>query len=126
MTDLKFTPNTNHTTAENAKVLKQEINKELVKRKNSRWRNKQLHGKYPTLVGEPHVDSQSTNNWLRSDIKGETEGLLTAALDYALYTRQNQKNIVGNEIDSRCRTCYKQSERNDHIRSGYEVLAKVQ
>ena len=45
ITGLKFTPNTNDTRAENANVLKQEVKKELVKRKNSRWRNKQLHGK---------------------------------------------------------------------------------
>ena len=91
MTDLKFTPSTNNTTAENAKVLKQEIKKELVKRKNSRWRSKQLHGEYPSLIGEPHVDSQNTNNWLRSDIKGETEGLLTAARSSSIHVKLSEK-----------------------------------
>ena len=94
MTDLKFAPSTNNTTAENAKILKQEMKKELVKRNNSRLRNKQLHGKYPSLIGKPHVDSQNANNWLRSDIKEETEGLFTAAQDQALYTRNYQTNIV--------------------------------
>ena len=56
----------------------------------------------------------------------EKQGLLTAAQDQALYTRNYQKNIVGNEIDSRCRMCYKQSETIDHIISGCEVLAKVE
>ena len=65
---------------------------------------------------ENNVDFQNTNNWLRSGNKGETEGLLIAAQDQALYTRNYQKHIVGNEIDSRCRMCYKESETIDHIR----------
>ena len=122
--DLNFAPKPDKPTAENAKLLKQEIKKELVKKKNNGWRSKPLHGKYPSLIGEPHVDLPNTNNWLRSDIKGETEGLLIAAQDQALYTRNYQKHIVGKEIDSRCRMCYKQSETIDHITSGCEVLAK--
>ena len=124
MADLNFAPKPDKPTAENAKALKQEMKKELVKKKNNRWISKPLHGKYPSLIGEPHVDLPNTNNWLRSDIKGETEGLLIAAQDQALYTRNYQKHIVGKEIDSRCRMCYKQSETIDHITSGCEVLAK--
>ena len=62
ITDLNFTPKPNNPVVENAKVLKQEINKELVKQKNNRWRSKPLHGTHPLLVGEPHVDIQNTNN----------------------------------------------------------------
>ena len=126
MTDLNFTPNPNKRTAENAKILKHEIKKDLVKKKTNRWQSKPLHGKYPSLIRNPHVDFQNTNNWLRSDIKGETEGLLIAAQDQALYTRNYQKHIVGKEIDSRCRMCYKESETIDHIISGCEVLAKAE
>ena len=124
MAELNFTPKLDKLTAENAKVLKQEIKKEIVKQTNSRWHGKPLHGKYPSLIGEPHVDLQNANNWLKSDIKGETEGLLIAAQDQVLYTRNYQKNIVGKEIDSRYRMCYKQSETIDHIALGCEVLAK--
>ena len=106
--------------------MKQEIKKEIVKKKNNRWCTKPLHGKYPLLIGKPHVDFQNTNNWLRSDIKGETEGLLIAAQDQALYTRNYQQHIVGNEIGSRCRMCYKESEIIDNITSGCEVLAKAE
>ena len=119
--DLNFAPKPDKPTTENAKSLKQEIKKELVKKKNNRWRSKPLHGKYPSLIGEPHVDLPNTNNWLRSDIKGETEGLLIAAQDQALYTRNYQKHIVGKEIDSRCRMCYKQSETIDHTQGGYSI-----
>ena len=106
MTDLNFTPNPNKRTAENANILKQ-VKKEIVKKKkNNRWCSKQLHGRYPLLIGKTHVDFQNTNNWLRSGIKGETEGLLIAAQDQALYTRNYQKHIVGNEIDIRCRMCH--------------------
>ena len=115
--DLNFAPKPDKPTAENAKLLKQEIKKELVTKKNNRWRSKALDGKYPSLFGEPHVDLPNINNWLRPDIKGEREGLLIAAQDQALYTRNYQKHIVGQEIDSRYRMCYKQSETIDHITS---------
>ena len=60
--DLNFTPKPNKSVAENAKVLKQEKKKELLKQKNNRRRSKPLHGEYPSLIGEPHVDIQNTNN----------------------------------------------------------------
>ena len=82
-----------------------------------------LHGKHPSLIGEPHVVIQNTNNWLKSDIKGETEGLLIAAQEQALYRRNCQKHILCKETDRRCRMCYMQSETIDHITSGCEVLA---
>ena len=66
--DLNFAPKPDKPTAENAKLLKQEITKELVKKKNNRWRSKPLHGKYPSLIGEPHVDLPNTNNWLNIGI----------------------------------------------------------
>ena len=62
MTDLNFTPNPNKRTAENAKILKQEIRKEIVKKKNNRWCTKPLHGKYPLLIRKPYVDFQHKIN----------------------------------------------------------------
>ena len=73
MVDLNFAPKADKSTEENAKLLKQEIKKELVKKKNNRWLSKPLHGKCPSLIWEAHVDLPNTKNWLRSDIKGETE-----------------------------------------------------
>ena len=55
MTDVNFTPNPNKRTAENAKILKHEIKKDLVKKKINRWHSKPLHGKYPSLIRNPYV-----------------------------------------------------------------------
>ena len=49
MTDLNFTPNPNNRTAENIKILKEEIKEELVKKKTNTWHSKPVHGKYPSL-----------------------------------------------------------------------------
>ena len=84
ITDLNFTPKSNKPVAENTKVLKQEIRKEFVKQKNNRWHSKPLHGKYPSLIGEPHINIQNTNNWVRSDIK-----LLIAVQEQTLYITKN-------------------------------------
>ena len=43
--------------------------------------NKGLHGQYPKILEKPHVDTITTNKWLSSNLKGETEGLLVAAQD---------------------------------------------
>ena len=41
--------------------------------KEEKWKNKALHGQYPKLLEKPHVDIVTTNTWLSSNLKGETE-----------------------------------------------------
>lgn len=77
---MNFAPKPDKTTAENATLLKQEIKKELVQKKNNKRLSKPLHGKYPSIMGKPHVELPNTNNWLRSE--AETEGLLIARPNY--------------------------------------------
>ncbi|CAH3195152.1 unnamed protein product [Porites evermanni] len=45
--------------------------------KKEKWKNKALHGQYPKILEKPHVDTVTTKKWLSSNLKGETEGLLT-------------------------------------------------
>ena len=47
------------------------------------------------LLVVPHVDTITTNKWLSSNLKGETEGILVAAQDQAIKTRNYQKVIRG-------------------------------
>ena len=56
--------------------------------KEEKGKNKALHGRYPKLLEEPHVDMVTTNKWLSSNLKGGAEGLLVAAQDQALNTRK--------------------------------------
>ena len=90
------------------------------KRKDKAW-----HGHYPKILEKPHVDTITTNKWLSSNLKGETEGLRVAAHDQAINTRNYQKVICGQQVESKGRMCSQHEETVDHIVSGWEVLAKT-
>ena len=55
-------------------------------------------------------------------LKGETEGLITAAQDQALNTRYYSKHIKQGSTD-RCRMFHTQAETVEHIISGCQTLA---
>ena len=71
-------------------------------------------------------DTTNTIKWLSINLKGETEGLLVAAQDQAINTRNYQKVICGQQVESKCRMCSQHEETVDHIVSGCEVLAKTE
>ena len=71
-------------------------------------------------------DTTNTIKWLSINLKGETEGLLVAAQDQAINTRNYQKVICGQQVESKCRLCSQHEETVDHIVSGCEVLAKTE
>ena len=56
-------------------------------------------------------------------LKGETEGLITAAQDQALNTRYYSKHIIKQGSTDRCRMCDTQAETVEHIISGCQTLA---
>ena len=113
--------------SENAKALKYKIKNIQVKSvKKEKLKKKCRHGQYPKLLEKPHVDIVTTNKWLSSNLKGETDGLLVEAQDQALNTRNYQKVICGQKVESKCRMCSQHKETVDHIVSGCEVLAKTE
>ena len=113
--------------SENAKALKHMFKSKMKSVKEERWKNKTLDGlQYPRNLEKPHVDTVTTNKWLSSNLKGETEGLLVAAQDQAINTRNYQKVICGQQVESKCRMCSQYEETVDHIVSGCEVLAKTE
>ena len=112
--------------SENAKVLKHMFKSKMKSMKEEKWKNKALHGQYPRILEKPHVDTVTTNKCLSSNLKGETEGLLVAAQDQAINTRNYQKIICGQQVESKCRIRSQHEETVDHIVSGCEVLAKTE
>ena len=110
--------------SENALALKHIFKSKMKSMKQEKWKDKALHGQYPKTLEKPHVDTITTNKWLSSNLKGETEGLLVAAQDQAINTRNFQKVICDQQVESKCRMCSQHEETVDHIVSGCEVLAK--
>ena len=70
--------------------------------KEEKWKNKALHGQYPKILEKPHVDTQSPpTNGYQVILKGETEGLLVAAQEQAINTRNYQKVTCGQQVESK-------------------------
>ena len=67
--------------SENAKGLKHMITSKMKLVKEKKWKNKDLHGQYRKIPEKPHLDTVTTNKWLSSNLKGETEGILVAVQD---------------------------------------------
>ena len=86
------------------------------------WHSKKLHGQFPKTVEEN--DSRRSWKWLQCDIKGETEGLITAAQDQCLSTNNYRRNILHDNINSKCRLCNQAEETINHIVSECPNLAK--
>ena len=66
-----------------------------------------MHVQYPSILEKPVVDTVIINKWLSSNLKGETEGLLAAAQDHAINTRNYKKVIYGQQIVSGCEVVVK-------------------
>ena len=81
--------------SENDQALKHMFKSKVKSMKKEKWKNKALHGQYPRILEKPHIDTVITYIRLSSNLKGETEGLLLAAQDQAVNTRNYQKVICG-------------------------------
>ena len=61
--------------SENAKALKHVFKSKMKSMKEEKWKNKALHGQYPKILEKPHVHTVTTNKWLSTNLKRETERL---------------------------------------------------
>ena len=53
-----------------------------------KWKDKAMHGKFPKYLNKDHIDMELSFEWMKcTGLKGETEGLITAAQVQALNTR---------------------------------------
>ena len=78
------------------KAKKQKLkHKDVSKLVKNRWKEKAMHGKLPKYLEKDHVDQEMSFQWIKfPGLKGETEGLITAAQDQALNTRYYSKHII--------------------------------
>ena len=104
-----------------AKKLNNENINKLVR---DRWKEKAMHGKLPKYLEKDHVDQEMSFQWMKyTGLKGETEGLITAAQDQALNARYYSKHIIKQGSTDRCRMYHTQAESVEHIISGCQTLA---
>jgi hypothetical protein len=62
-----------------------------------------MHGQFLHSLDEKLVDKEQSYRWLKfGDIKGETESTIVAANDQAISTNYFKRNILKEEIGSRC------------------------
>ena len=77
------------------KQLKIKYMEDFKKMVGDKWKGKALHGKFPNYLAKDHVDLELSFKWMKHiGLKGETEGLITAAQDQALNTRYYSKHII--------------------------------
>ena len=83
--------------------------------------------KFPSYLDKDHVDVELSFQWMKHIwLKGETEGLITAAQDQVLNTRYYSKHIIKQRTTDRCRMCHTQLEAVQHIISWCQTLAADQ
>ena len=99
-----------------------ELKKKNMTERKDGWKGKALHGQYPSKVEEMETRSW---NWLKSGwLKKETEGMLLAAQDQALPTRNYMVTIMKKQGSKKCRMCGARDETVMHILSECEKLAQ--
>ena len=81
-----------------AKQLKIKYKEDFNKMVQDKWKEKAMHGKFPNYIDKSHVDAELSFEWMNHTcLKGETEGLITAAQDQAFNTRYFSKHIIKQE-----------------------------
>ena len=78
-----------------AKKVKEQAKKQGKEQIQIRWEQKPLHGQYLKRVKRPEIEETEKHNWLKSSgLKSETEGLIIAAQDQSLMTKQYQSEMI--------------------------------
>ena len=101
-----------------------QVQEDIKKMVRNKWKEKTMHEKFANHLDKDHVDVELPLKWMKHiGLKGETEGLITAAQDQALKTRYYSKHIINQGTRDRCRMCHTQTETVEHIISGCQTLA---
>ena len=109
---------------ENARNLKRIAKEKGKKAIDTTWKSKPLHSQYPLRSQKADVDLYDTHHWLRSaGLKAETNGLIVAAQDQSLFTRNFKASILRNGADLRSRFCNASTKTIGHVISGCTTLA---
>jgi len=75
-----------------------------------------MHGQLPHNLDEKLVDIEQSYRWLKSgDIMGEAESAIVAAQDQAISKNYFKKEILKEEIESKCRLCKQHEENIEHL-----------
>ena len=83
-----------------------------------------MHGKFPQFWDKYYVDTELLFQRMKyTGFKGETERLITGALDQSLNTRYYSKQISKQGTTDTCRMCHNQPDTVEHIISGCQILA---
>jgi hypothetical protein len=91
------------------------------------WKNKSLHGKYPQLIDEVHINKEKSIAYLRrGELYPETEGFITAIQDSVIATKNHQKYIFKSISDDKCRLCKEKSETIEHVIGSCSILANTE
>ena len=102
---------------------KEKKKKEIQGKRETRWREKALHGKWAETIDET---DPRTSQWLSTaNLKPVTEALITAAQDQALNTNWHAHNIIKNKSVEKCRACNEHPETVAHIVSGCPRIAQT-
>ena len=110
-----------------AKQLKLKYKEDVRKMVGVKWKEKAMYGQFPNYLDKDHVDVELSFEWMKhTGLKGETEGLITAAQDQPLNTRYYSKHIIKQGTTGRCRMCHTQPKTVEQIISGCQTLAADQ
>ena len=109
------------------KQLKLKYKEDFKKMVRDKWKEKAMHQKFSNYLDKDHVDEELSFEWMKhTGLKGETEGLITAAQDQVLNTRYYSKLIIKQGTADICRMCHTHPETVEHIISGCQTLAAYQ
>ena len=107
LTEARTTDDHGKTVTWKAKQLKLKYKEDFKKMVKNKWKEKAMHGKLPNYLDKDHMDVKLSFEWIKhSGVKGETEGLITAAQGQALNTRYYSKHIIKQGTTDRCRMCH--------------------
>ena len=82
-----------------------------------------MYGKFPKYLWEGHIDVELSFQWMKyTELKGETEGLTTAAQDQVLNIRYYSKHIIKKNSTDRYRMSHTQAETVEYVISGCQTL----